>query len=85
MSENEDRQLHIMIAQLNAKLEFYLFTCLGLFGGAIAFVVSGYELLTSPKPVLSDTLLVSGLILVGLAGWYLYKLYGCLKAFESLQ
>jgi uncharacterized membrane protein (Fun14 family) len=78
---NEERELQIKIAQLNAHLQFYLASCFGLFGGSVIFTVAGYELHTSYSLLLS----IVGIVLLCLAGYYLYLISKCLAEFRNLK
>lgn len=82
MAENEERKLQIRIAQLNAYLQLSITAFFGSVAAAIAFIILGWEIISSPFSVVIFT--VAAIVLF-VASYFLYRLNGFLEDFRNLQ
>jgi membrane protein DedA with SNARE-associated domain len=84
MADNDERKLEIRIAQLNAYLQVALWAFVALVAGAIALAVLEYQLRSDQVP-LKILVGIFALLLLGIAGYFLFRLYQYLDAFKNLK
>lgn len=78
--EKEERELQIRLAKLNAYVQICHATFLAALAVTLTLVALAYQ-----NPSSGIDILIFGLVFLGIAGYFLYKLIKYLHELENLQ